>query len=175
MLNVTRETGQLLALLVRATGARRVLEIGTSNGYSTIWLAEAALATGASVTTVERSADKARMAAGNFARGGLAPVIDLVQEDAAVVLSRLADASVDLLFLDAERAEYPGWWRDLTRVLRPGGLLVADNAVSHAGEMARFRELLSDDRRFTACIVPVGNGELLAVKGSPGDPEVLEE
>jgi predicted O-methyltransferase YrrM len=127
------------------------------------------------VTTVERSADKARMAAGNFARGGLAPVIDLVQEDAAVVLSRLADASVDFVFLDAERAEYPGWWRDLTRVLRPGGLLVADNAVSHAGEMARFRELLSDDRRFTACIVPVGNGELLAVKGSPGDPEVLEE
>src|SRR6266699_4418788 len=71
MLNITRDTGELLAVLVRATMARRVLEIGTSNGYSTLWLASAARALGGTVTTVERSDYKVGLATANFARSGL--------------------------------------------------------------------------------------------------------
>jgi predicted O-methyltransferase YrrM len=73
MLNITRDTGEFLSALVRATLARRVLEIGTSNGYSTLWLAEAAKAIGGTVTTVEFSEYKAGLAAANFSRSGLAP------------------------------------------------------------------------------------------------------
>jgi predicted O-methyltransferase YrrM len=73
MLNITRDTGEFLSVLVRATLARRVLEIGTSNGYSTLWLAEAAKAIGGTVTTVEFSGYKAGLAAANFSRSGLAP------------------------------------------------------------------------------------------------------
>src|SRR5215212_4815682 len=77
MLNITRDTGEFLAVLVRATAARRVLEIGTSNGYSTLWLAEAAREIGGSVTTVELADYKLGLAAANFARAGLAPFITL--------------------------------------------------------------------------------------------------
>ena len=74
MLNITRDTGEFLAVLVRATLARRVLEIGTSNGYSTLWLASAARAIGGSVTTVEQSDYKVGLASANFARSGLGTV-----------------------------------------------------------------------------------------------------
>jgi predicted O-methyltransferase YrrM len=164
MLNITRDTGELLAVLVRALDARRVLEIGTSNGYSTLWLASAARAIGGRVTTVELSSFKAGLAAANFMRAGLAPCIEQVLEDAGAVLARLEPASVDLLFLDSERPEYPGWWPDLRRVLRPGGLLVVDNAISHGAQMAPFVAMVEADNDFTTCLVSVGNGEFLATR-----------
>ena len=164
MLNITRDTGELLAVLVRATVARRVLEIGTSNGYSTLWLASAARAIGGSVTTVELSDYKVGLAKANFARSGLGEYISLVRDNAGGVLQRSADNAFDLVFLDSERPEYPGWWPDLKRVLRPGGLLVVDNATSHRAEMAPFVALVSADASFVTSLVPVGNGEFLAVK-----------
>lgn len=164
MLNITRDTGEFLAVLVKAADARRVFEIGTSNGYSTLWLASAVRATGGSVTTVESSELKRGMAAANFARSGLAAHISLVHDDAGTVLKRFASASFDLIFLDSERPEYPGWWPDLKRVLRGGGLLVADNATSHPEQMAPFIALVNADPEFTTSLVPVGNGEFLAVK-----------
>src|SRR6266576_150564 len=103
MLNITRDTGEFLAVLVRATLARRVLEIGTSNGYSTLWLASAARAIGGSVTTVELAEYKIALAAANFARADLASYISIVHDDAGRVLERSADGSFDLVFLDSER------------------------------------------------------------------------
>jgi predicted O-methyltransferase YrrM len=164
MLNITRNTGEFLSVLVQATAARRVLEIGTSNGYSTLWLANAARAMGGSVTTVELSDFKVGLARQNFSRSGLAASITLVQDDAGRVLERAGDASFDLVFLDSERPEYPGWWPHLKRVLRPGGLLVVDNATSHPEQMAPFVALVKADADFTTSLVPVGNGEFLAVK-----------
>jgi predicted O-methyltransferase YrrM len=166
MLNITRDTGELLSVLVQATSARRVLEIGTSNGYSTLWLASAAGVTGGAVTTVELSDYKVGLARQNFSRSGLASSITLVQDDAGRLLERAADASFDLVFLDAERPEYPGWWLHLKRVLRPGGLLVVDNATSHPEQMAPFVALVKADADFTTSLVPVGNGEFLAVKAA---------
>lgn len=164
MLNITRDTGEFLSVLVQATAARRVLEIGTSNGYSTLWLANAARTTGGAVTTVELSDYKVGLARQNFSRSGLAASITLVQDDAGRVLERAVDASFDLVFLDSERPEYPGWWPHLKRVLRPGGLLVVDNATSHPEQMAPFVALVKADTDFTTSLVPVGNGEFLAVK-----------
>ena len=84
------------------------------------------------VTTVERSDYKVSLARQTFSRSGLADRITLVHEDATLFLERSLDESFDLLFLDSDRTEYPGWWAHLKRVLRPGGLLVVDNATSHA-------------------------------------------
>ena len=164
MLNITRDTGEFLAVLVRATLAKRVLEVGTSNGYSTLWLANAARAIGGSVATIEHAEYKATLAASNFARSGLASSISLVRDDAGRVLERSEDGAFDLIFLDSERPEYPGWWPHLKRVLRAGGLLVVDNATSHPAEMAPFIALVAADGAFTTSLVPVGNGEFLAVK-----------
>ena len=82
------------------------------------------------------------------------------------MLERAVDASFDLVFLDSERPEYPGWWPHLKRVLRPGGLLVADNATSHPKQMAPFVALVKADAHFTTSLVPIGNGEFLAVKAA---------
>jgi predicted O-methyltransferase YrrM len=166
MLNITRDTGEFLAVLVRATLARRVLEIGTSNGYSTLWLAGAARAIGGSVTTVEKSPYKIDLASKNFVRSGLAAYISQVRDDAGRLLERSAESVFDMIFLDSERPEYPGWWPDLRRVLRPGGLLVVDNATSHPVEIAPFIALVKADAEFTTSLVPVGNGEFLAVKAA---------
>ena len=164
MLNITRDTGEFLSVIVRAMSARSVLEIGTSNGYSTLWLASAARRTGGAVTTVEISEDKVALAQQNFSRAGLVAFITLVQDDARHVLECAAEASFDLIFLDAERPEYPDWWPYLKRVLRPGGLLVVDNATSHSEQMAPFVSLVKTDANFTTSLVPVGKGEFLAVK-----------
>ena len=84
------------------------------------------------------------------------------------MLQRSADGAFDLVFLDSERPEYPGWWPHLKRVLRPGGLLVVDNATSHAVEMAPFVALVAADVSFVTSLVPVGNGEFLAAKAEKG-------
>jgi predicted O-methyltransferase YrrM len=164
MLNITRDTGEFLGVLVRASAARRVLEIGASNGYSTLWLAEAVRETGGSVATVEFSDHKIGLASANFARSGLAPFITLVHDDAGSFLPRSDPSAYDLIFLDSERREYPSWWPYLRRALRPGGLLIVDNATSHAEEMAPFVALVRADPAFSTSLVPVGKGEFLAVK-----------
>ena len=164
MLNITRDTGEFLAVLIRAMLARRVLEIGTSNGYSTLWLAEAARAIGGSVTTIEKSQYKFDLASKNFARSGVASCITQIHDDAGRLLERSADGAFDMIFVDSERPEYPGWWQDLRRVLRPGGLLVVDNATSHPAEVAPFVALVKADAAFATSLVPVGNGEFLAVR-----------
>jgi predicted O-methyltransferase YrrM len=166
MLNITRDTGEFLAVLVRATAARRVLEIGTSNGYSTLWLAGAVREIGGSVTTVESAEYKIGLASANFARSGLSPFITLVHDDAGRLLQRTDQRAYDLIFLDSERQGYAGWLPQLHRVLREGGLLIVDNATSHVAEMAPFIALVTADPRFETSLVPVGNGEFLAVKTS---------
>ncbi|KIN14797.1 O-methyltransferase [Vreelandella titanicae] len=164
MLNITRDTGEFLSVLVQATDAQRVLEIGTSNGYSTLWLAQAVQKIGGHVTTVELSEFKLEMAARNFERSGLSKVITQQRGEAGGLLESLDDACFDLLFLDSKRSDYVNWWPNIQRVLRKGGLLVVDNATSHADEMADFMALVSADSKFTTCTVPVGNGEFLATR-----------
>jgi len=166
MLNITRDTGEFLSVLVRAMNAQRVFEIGTSNGYSTLWLASAAKAIGGQVTTVELSDFKLALAAKNFERSGLAPLITQIHGEAGALLRRSPESSFDVVFLDSERSEYLGWWPDIKRVLRKGGLIVVDNATSHSAEMAPFVALVSADSDFTTCTVPVGNGEFLATRAS---------
>ncbi len=95
MLNVTRDTGEFLAVQVLATAAQRVLEIGTSNGYSTLWLAEAAQAVRGSVTTVECDDYKAGLASVNFARSGLAQHINLVKGEPTTFLRRINKSAYD--------------------------------------------------------------------------------
>ncbi|MBT3027629.1 MAG: O-methyltransferase [Candidatus Thiodiazotropha sp. (ex Ctena orbiculata)] len=164
MLNITRDTGEFLCVIAQATNARRILEIGTSNGYSTLWLALAAQAIAGHVTTVESSEYKITLATENFNRSGLSDFVTQVAGNATDLLETEGDSRFDLVFLDSERSEYPGWWLNIRRILRPGGLLVVDNARSHADEMAQFIAIVSEDPAFSTCTLPVGNGEFLATR-----------
>jgi predicted O-methyltransferase YrrM len=162
--NLEPESARLLWLLVRMTGARDVLELGTSNGYSTIWLADAVTAGGGGVTTVEIDAERARMAADNFARAGLDARIELRVADAGETLAAGPSEGWDVIFLDAERSQYVGYWPNLVRSLRPLGLLAVDNVLSHADELSDFRRLVDGSREVVGTVVPTGAGLLLITK-----------
>jgi predicted O-methyltransferase YrrM len=161
--NVEPDTAALLSVLVRATGARRILEIGTSNGYSTVWLAEAARATGGGVLSVDVDGDRTAKARANLERAGLDGQVELRVQDAADTLRAAPDDAYDLIFLDAERPAYAGYWPELVRVLRPGGLLVVDNVISHADQVAELRALVAADERVSEAQAPTGAGALLVV------------
>jgi predicted O-methyltransferase YrrM len=164
LLNITHDTGVFLNLLIRAVRARCIVEIGTSNGYSTLWLAEAARATGGRVETIEHSSAKVRLAGANVVRSGLGEFIALHEGEAAPFLAGLREASVDFLFLDAERCEYPEFWPELQRVMAPNGLIVVDNAVSHAPELVPFAGAVSATPGYLTSLVPIGKGEWLILK-----------
>jgi predicted O-methyltransferase YrrM len=164
--NVEPDTAALLSVLVRATGARRILEIGTSNGYSTVWLAEAARATGGGVLSVDVDGDRTAKARANLERAGLDGQVELRVQDAADTLRAAPDDACDLIFLDAERPAYLDYWPHLLRILVPRGLLVVDNALSHAKELVGFSELVHGAEGVTSTLLTVGAGVLLAVKSA---------
>jgi predicted O-methyltransferase YrrM len=161
--NLEPETAELLGVLVRATAARRVLEIGTSNGYATLWLADAVEATGGRVQTLDLDPRRTEQARANLERAGLDGLVDLHTAGAAQALTEYADGSWDLIFLDAERPEYTGYWANLRRVLAPGATLAIDNAISHPGELAGLRRMLDADPHLQSALVPIGAGLILAV------------
>ncbi len=161
--NLHPDEAALLSVVCEAMGAARVLEIGTSNGYSTLWLARAVSATGGTVLSVDVDVDAQRAAAANLARAGLLEHVHLRGADGGEVLRELPDAGQDVVFLDSERSRYAGWWPHPLRVLRAGGLLAIDNVLSHPDQVAEVRALIEADPRLTSTVVPVGQGLLLAV------------
>ncbi len=162
--NLEPETAAMLAVLVRATAARRLLEIGTSNGYSAIWLGDAVQGAGGSVLSIEIDPERARAGRENIAAAGLEETVEVRVADAGEVLRGFGDGEWDFVLLDSEREPYAGYWQDLVRTLAPGGLLVVDNARSHAHELAEFRELVEGDTRVLSSLVPIGAGVLMIVR-----------
>ena len=158
------DAGRFLWFLTQAVGARSIVEIGTSRGVSTLWLADAARSTGGHILSIDLDAAAQQDARRNVIEAGLADQVTFRVEDGGTVLAGLPDGSVDLLFLDAERTEYPSWWPHPVRVLRAGGVLVVDNALSHPAEIEPVRELLERDERLSVTTIPVGKGELVALR-----------
>jgi predicted O-methyltransferase YrrM len=164
--NVEPETAELLGVLIRATRAQRILELGTSNGYSTVWLADGAQATGGSVISVDLDPGRTELARANLAAAGLSDRVELRTADAGAILAGAPDAAWEFVFLDAERPAYPDYLPDLVRTLSPGGMLAIDNVLSHAHELIEFTALIEREPRLTQTVVPVGAGLRLAVLDS---------
>ena len=166
-LNITRDTGRLLWIIIRATGATRILEVGTSDAFSTIWLSDAARSTGGRVTTLELNPDKIALARANLATAGLDSVVEIIEGRAADTLAGLP-GPFDLVFLDADRPSYLSYLDLVVPKLRPGGMLIADNVTSHAHELQDYlRRVKSHPQLFTVT-VPIGNGEEIALKLDDG-------
>jgi predicted O-methyltransferase YrrM len=163
MLNITPDTGRLLWILVRAARATRILEVGTSNAYSTIWLADAARATGGRVVTLESDPAKARLARENLGRAGVAAWVEVREGPAADTLAALP-GPFDLVFLDADRASYRLYLELAVPKLVPGGLLVADNVVSHRAELEDYLARVRSDPALFSVTLPVGKGEEVSFK-----------
>jgi predicted O-methyltransferase YrrM len=163
MLNITPDTGRLLWILVVSTGAKRVLEIGTSNALSTIWLADAVRRTGGSIVTLERSPSKIEMARKNLAKAGIAEHVE-IKEGEALATIRTLPGPFDLVFLDADRPQYLAYLEEVVPKIRKGGLLVTDNVISHAEELKAFLGRVKSHPELFSVTLPVGKGEELSYK-----------
>lgn len=170
---VAAETGALLRFLARLLSARHVVEVGSGGGYSGLWLLGGMSPRGA-LTTIELDADNQSLAQRAFTEAGVIDRVRSMRGAALEVLPKLADEHYDMVFLDATKSEYPAYLAHARRLLRPGGLLIADN-VLWKGKVAdpavsdedtagirTFNDAVRDDPAFSATILPVGDGVLAA-------------
>ncbi|MDP9258161.1 MAG: O-methyltransferase [Actinomycetota bacterium] len=174
-IQVSAEAGRLLALLVRAAGATRVLEVGTLFGYSGIWMARE-LGPGGHMDTIEIEKMHADAAEHWFERAGLADRVTVHRGAGLDLLARLP-GPYDVAFIDADKRTYPEYIQLSLERLRPGGIVIADNAIRRGRivladddvDMEGTRgmhDLLAGDSNLVATTVPVGDGLAIAVKRS---------
>jgi len=174
-ISVSPNVGKTLHMLVRITGARRVLEIGTLGGYSTIWLARA-LPEDGRLVSLELNAAHASFARANVERVGLADRVEIRVGDAKKSLQQLAEEgeTFDFFLIDADKESYLTYWEWAIRLARPGAVITADNTLLHdrifeenvkderVRAILRFNEAVSRDDRVEAMLLPFGDGLLVA-------------
>ena len=158
-LNLESETAKLLQFLILSGRRRRVLEIGTSNGYSALWLAAALrrIPNARPLITVERESEKASQARQNLAHAGLEEWADIRVGDATEVVGGLA-GPFDAVFFDADRVSASSQLAMLLPKLEADVILLADNALSHPHEISGYLEAVENLPEFTSMIVPIGKG-----------------
>ncbi len=159
---VAPTTGRFLFALVAPQTACEVLEIGGSRGYSSIWLAAGVRILGGRVLSVERDAARAEAWRRNVADAGLADWAQLVEDDAFAALAHIDDV-FDVCFLDAEKDDYERLFAHAREKLEPGGVVVADNMLSHAGTLAAYSRARQADPRLESVTVPLDRGLELSV------------
>lgn len=172
------EVANFLSMLVEISGARRILEIGTAIGYSTLWMAKVLPADGL-ITTIEIDEERAKVARQNFVASGFEHKIHSIIGDAREVLSYM-HTSFDFVFLDAAKGQYSSFLPDCLRLLRKGGILVADNVffgglVFEEGEPGRKKRTIVKNLQsflvdlfsysyLKSCILPLGDGITVSIK-----------
>jgi caffeoyl-CoA O-methyltransferase len=129
MMNVPQGDGRILRLLTEAVGAKHVVEIGTSNGYSGIWFCLALRTTGGKLTTHDIDEGRASLARQNFKRAGVDQLVTLVVGDAHETVTRIKEP-IDVLFIDADKEGYTDYLNKLLPLVRPGGLILSHNVES---------------------------------------------
>ena len=160
LLPVGRATGTLLNLLVKQAGARRILEVGSSFGYSTVWLAEGARAVGGKVISLELRAAKTEYATERLRRAGLADHVEFRIGDALETLAALP-GPFDLVLIDLWKYLYVPVFELLHPKLAPGALVIADNMLEPASARAHaqaYRQAVHGARDMSSVLLPVGNG-----------------
>jgi predicted O-methyltransferase YrrM len=164
MLNLEPASAQLLSILVRASGATRAVEIGTSNAYSTIWLAWSIAPAGGRIVSIDRNPDKHALARENLSRANLLDRVELRTGDATEIVRQIP-GPYDLIFLDADRRNFPEQIQILLPKLTKKALVIADNVLSHPEEIAEYLKLMSSLPDFQHTTVPVGKGLSIAYRG----------
>lgn len=142
-MNVPVEDGRLLRLLVEATGAKNVIEIGTSNGYSGIWICLGLRATGGRLTTFDIDPERAKKAARNFEEAGVTDLVTQVLGDAHETVKQLK-GPIDFVFIDADKPGYLDYLQQLRPLVRPGGLILSHNMKQPAPD-PKFIEAITTD------------------------------
>jgi len=153
MMNVPMEDGRLLRVLAEMAGAKHVVEIGTSNGYSAIWFCLALRATGGKLITHEIDAQRAALARENFKRAGVEDLVTLVEGDAHAQVAKLKEP-IDILFLDADKEGYLDYLNKLLPLVRPGGLILAHN-INPGQADPRYVDAITKDPKLETILVNI--------------------
>lgn len=161
--NIAPENGQFLSILIRAIQAQNVLEVGTSNGYSAIWIAAALKETGGRLITLEFDPTRAVEATTHLQETGLDSVVEVRVGNALDEIPK-CDATFDLVFLDAEKNEYRRYLELVLPNIRPGGLIVADDTVTMRDEMPDYIEFVFNTPRLHSVDIPLDDGVILSYK-----------
>ena len=159
---VARTTGQFLFSLVAPQTACEVLELGGSRGYSSIWLGAGARYLGGRVVSVEHNPEAAERWRENVAEAGLEDWVELVEGDALELLAEIEDV-FDVVFLDAEKEDYERLFGLARRRVEPGGLVVADNVLSHRETLGAYSKARQDDPTLVSTTMPLDRGLELSV------------
>jgi caffeoyl-CoA O-methyltransferase len=157
------DSGRLIYVLALATGAKTLVEVGTSQGYSTLWLAAAAKINGGRVITCDLRPQRIAVARQNFAAAGLEDVIEILEGDARETL-RGRDEPVDLLFIDAQKSYYESFFDVVYPRLAKGALVIADNVLSHRDELEDYISYVENHPNLESSMVPIGRGLEISVK-----------
>lgn len=142
-LNISRDDGRLLRIYAELANTKKAVELGTSTGYSGIWIALALRRTGGRLTTFEIDRARASTAAANFKRAGVDGLIDIVVGDAHKEVGKVS-GPIDLVFSDADKEGYLGYFRALAPKLRTGGLFISDNMAIPEPDPAYIRAITTD-------------------------------
>jgi len=161
MMNVPIEDGRVLRLLTEAIGAKHVVEIGTSNGYSGIWFCLALRTTGGKLTTHDIDEGRAALARENFKRAGVDKLVTLVMGDAHETVTKLK-GPIDVLFLDADKPGYIDYLNKLLPLVRPGGLILAHNV--NMGQMQDFIKAITTNPNLETVFQGQGQGLSVTLK-----------
>ena len=153
---VPARDGRLLRLLAESTGAKHVVELGTSFGYSGIWWCLALRTTGGKLTTYEIDPKRAARARDNFKRAGVDSMVTLVEGDAHEQVVKLKEP-IDILFLDADKSGYLDYLQKLLPLVRPGGLVVAHNMTPEMADPA-FVKAITTDPALDTMFIDLGRG-----------------
>ncbi len=162
MMNVPVVDGRLLRLLAEAVGARHIVEIGTSNGYSGIWQCLALKTTGGKLTTFEIDARRASLARENFKRAGLDGIVTLIEGDAHETVTKIKEP-IDVLFIDADKQGYTDYLNKLLPLVRPGGLILAHN-ISTRQSNPRYMEAITKNPDLETLLYQQGAGISITLK-----------
>lgn len=161
--NVSPVSANFLNMLVKISGAKNVLEIGTSNGYSAIWIAKALKETGGHLTTIEFWDNRQNMAIENFKKCGVEDIITTKLGSASQILPQI-DFVPDFVFIDANKSEYIKYFDILNPILKKGAIIAADNITSHREKVEPFVEKIRANKNYQTEILDLPDGMLLAYK-----------
>lgn len=165
--NVDRQSANFLNMMVKIKGAKSALEIGTSNGYSAIWIAKALKETKGKLVTLEFWEKRMCLAIENFKETGVFDIITPIIGDAIEILAKMKEENTrrfDFIFVDANKAEYIEYFNSYNSMLDVGGIIIADNILSHYKKTKPFVDLIMEDKNYQSQILNFDAGMLLAQK-----------
>lgn len=164
--NIARQTGIMLNMFIKMMNAKNALEIGTSNGYSGLWLSKALKETGGHLTTIEFYEKRQCVAIENFKTCGVADIITPIQGSAIMILENLPpEQKFDFIFIDANKSEYIKYFNLIKPHLTQKSFIAADNILSHAEKVKPFVEAVDADEEFQYEILDLPAGLLVAYRG----------